>query len=433
MTIETPTTTSPLQAAREWRAIPLVVAARASGLGVTKAEALEEGRVEAFASAREMIASAVLYASAMGIGRDEAMALLDRTVGAIDQQAVEVIDQPTTTSGSTDDFSAAVTARRDTIIRAQQKARIAAASTVAISVDHAGSIAPEAFTNMPRRRHGDTALPMAAFVSDVEQTGELPVVGAEQLDSPTVRAAMEVDPEWADALAQSNRELDAWTTTSRAREHSIFGRVSTHARAASVKLFGEVRTQGIERRAEAVAAETRALGGDVRTRLGQSEHATLVMAVVAGIVLLALLVAIASVTGSTTEPSQPTTQPQLAEESLADDAEATTQEADAAATTDADAAAATPTAPLAPSQLKLQVLNAGSQSGIAHDMAAKLEGKGYKIVKVGNSATRYGASIILAPQGLEREAQKISKLTGITTLDTLPGPDGARTVMVVLV
>ena len=63
---------SPLQAAREWRGISLVAAARESGLPVGQAEALEEGTIEAFGSAREMIGAAVVYGASLGIGRDEA-------------------------------------------------------------------------------------------------------------------------------------------------------------------------------------------------------------------------------------------------------------------------------------------------------------------------------------------------------------------------
>ena len=72
--------TSPLQAAREWRGIGLVAAAMTSGLPMSQAEALEEGDPSAFESIDEMIAAAIVYGSSLGIGRDEAMALLDRTV-----------------------------------------------------------------------------------------------------------------------------------------------------------------------------------------------------------------------------------------------------------------------------------------------------------------------------------------------------------------
>src|SRR5690606_31395215 len=72
--------TSPLQAAREWRGISIVAAAMSSGLTLTQAEALETGDPAAFGSIDEMIASAVVYGASIGIGRDEATALLDRTV-----------------------------------------------------------------------------------------------------------------------------------------------------------------------------------------------------------------------------------------------------------------------------------------------------------------------------------------------------------------
>src|SRR5688572_2112076 len=89
--------TSPLRAAREWRGISLVAAARASGLHLAQAEALEDGRGDAFETVEEMVASAVLYGAMLGVGRDEAMALLDRAIagGGTAIGTPPQVDEPT--------------------------------------------------------------------------------------------------------------------------------------------------------------------------------------------------------------------------------------------------------------------------------------------------------------------------------------------------
>jgi hypothetical protein len=105
--------TSPLQAAREWRGISLVAVAMNCGLPVAQAEALEDGDLTAFASVDEMIAAAVVYGASIGVGRDEAMALLDRTVthGSGATAAVPDIDPVPADVRPNDAFSGAVQER----------------------------------------------------------------------------------------------------------------------------------------------------------------------------------------------------------------------------------------------------------------------------------------------------------------------------------
>ncbi len=276
---------------------------------------------------------------------------------------------------------------------------------------------------------------------DAERTGELPLIpmggvesahAASQLpDNPTVRAAMELDPHWRRALEHSNSELEQWAATQgEGREGSAPSAVARHARTAGERLLGPERTEKVAailaRGGDVARARTR----DLRARLEQSEHATLIVAVAVGLVLVAALVAIASATGGSEpkatakgELTAPTPPAQTNEPAAKEDTKASS------------AAEPAPKKPaiLAPSQIQVNVLNAGGRTGVAHDVAEKLAAQKYKVGEVGNSSSRYGTAVILHPPSLQREAARLSRHTGITTTDKVPETGGPHTITIVVV
>jgi hypothetical protein len=58
--------------------------------------------------------------------------------------------------------------------------------------------------------------------------------------------------------------------------------------------------------------------------------------------------------------------------------------------------------------------------GKAATTADTMKKLGYRLGDVGNTQTRYASSMILFPKGMDREAERLSKDSGITTMDTIP-------------
>jgi DNA topoisomerase IA len=111
-----------------------------------------------------------------------------------------------------------------------------------------------------------------------------------------------------------------------------------------------------------------------------------------------------------------------------------TSDAAAAKAKTADKAPAKPAvvAPLAPGQITVNVLNAGRVKGRAAEVARDLRAKGYKVGKVENSKTSYSVPVVLIPSSMQREAQRIMRVSGITTMDTVAQGGNAKTVTVVV-
>jgi len=418
--------TSPLQAAREWRGIGLVAAALTSGLPVTCAEALETGNTAAFESIDEMIASAVMYGASLGIGRDEAMALLDRTVSHTGAQ-VE-LPEPVVGTGV---FSSAVRER---------SARIA---------DRSDAMDVEPLT------------PMIEPITDAEIAGYVPAapLGAaiDAFDQPMPPASLDLrmptvpggpTPEQAvEASAEihidqgfgpeapweregQTGELEAWaaetdddfggssTSAARTRRDSgAWALVGATGRAGLERVIGTDRSDQFAEWAGGVTDRTREMVLHGRERLRKSEHATLIVAIGGGALLIALLVAIGGAVGGGNDTQAG---PGPAVRSGATD----TAQVDAAASVDAKAkaAAAAKPVPLLPaSRIRVSIFNAGSQKGKAQDVAAKLSPLGYRINQVTNAKGDYSNATIIYPKGRAREAKILARRTGITTLQETPG------------
>jgi hypothetical protein len=404
--------TSPLQAAREWRGIGLVAVAMNCGLPVAQAEALEAGDSGAFDSVDEMIAAAVLYGSSLGIGRDEAMALLDRTVGR--EAAVvnfpNVVEQPLERpngafSGAVQERSARIAEREDLV------------STPAIPVDEPVDepVAPAAL---------EMALPAVPEGPTPEQavaaSGELHLDEAFGPDAPWERSGSGSTGE-LEAWVDDYEEFDAAPAAVREPGTGIASRVGGGLHAGLERVVGSDR-------ADAVAERTRELGARVgeltrtgRERLRRSEHATLFVAIGAGAILIAIVVALGGALGGD-EPAGP------------GPADRTPAKADtAAAKDDAATSAAKPkasAAPLPPARITVDVYNAGSEKGEAKEVAAKLEAAGYRIGDVTNAKGDYSGASIIHPSGMAREARQLARRTGITTLQEAPGSSRHMTVIV---
>lgn len=439
--------TSPLQAAREWRGVSLIVAARNSGLTLTQAEALEEGTLDAFRGIDEMIAAAVLYGASLGIGRDEALALLDRTIESSEDLPMPAFaNAETLPSAIAPAYGAVEIAGPEFSTAVQQRsAEIAARDDLVI--------APSGFDNIPEPK-APMPSPMTSFAaslaipvpseSDIEQTGEIPIVdvpivsgelpvvdatsGLAPSQSDSLRAALELDPQYRQAWEQASSELEQWAATGAngrpstaqvvwQRIHAQIARFVGNERANKVD---EARTRAIETSREGVIA--------LRQALRKSEHATLLVALGAGVLLIALLVAIASAldpgTPEPTATSTASTQQQSQEIKPISDA-----------STDTKSEAKPRTPLLKPTQISLRVLNAGSQHLYAETISDRLHAMGYKIEEVGNSKTDYATSVILYPEALRREAERLAKRAKISTMDQLPGSTGStsHTITVIVV
>ena len=441
---------SSLRAAREWRGISIAVAARTSGLGLMQAEALEDGNIELFGSVDEMIAAAVLYGSSLGIGRDEAMALLDRTMQCNDEaeqaasQPASDGDQPggvpvlaSQPSGTDSDSSAltpsvmqqGTTADFSAAVQSKSLGRVDAAAVPAVRTFQASIIAEEGFDAAADLDDADST----------EITGDIPVITDDQLVdqgslAPNVSAAMHLDQGYRAAWEQAQSEFAAWEAV-RLSGLPANGGITGKIAPGLEKLLGERRAESVVRAFTRAEISTRNGARSTRSWLQRSEHATLIVAVGVGIVLIALLVAIASAfnNDAPTFPKSATSSPEIIAPGSPAITDGTSRD-----TASADTATTKPAKPVAqpvvpPRKIHLQVLNTGRQKGYARQIADGLLARGYKIDVVGNSKTNYGSSVILYPAALEREAIRLSKETRITTMDQLPAARATANSIVVVV
>lgn len=401
--------TSPLQAAREWRGLGLVAAAMSSGLTVSQAEGLESGDPTAFASIDEMIAAAVVYGSTIGIGRDEAMALLDRTVCGGDLRVELPATEPTPT-----DFSGAVRER---------SARLAGAEAVVIEQ---ASAEPEELA-----AHPVLGTVVEESVAHVGPTPEQAVAATGELL---------LDPDFGPGAPwERGQDASPWSLDPIDDEPS--GSMVAHQRApfgtraldATYALLE--RVVGTERADTAVDWMSRTgvrlqdRTRDVRERLRRSEHATLFVAIGGGAVLIALLVGIGGALGGSDDATGPattrTTTPAVEAPAAATAATDAAKEKPAAA---AEKPAATPIVP--PRRITLDVFNNGSRKGYAKTVADKLDAAGYRIGEVGNTTVSYGVATVIYPKDMAREARIVARRAGISKLQVAPGSTRTITLIV---
>lgn len=384
-----------LRAAREDRGVALVVAARASGLLLSQAEALENGDVTSFSSADEMMAAAGAYADCLGIPRNELVTILDSTVS----------------NGSLGSFSAAVRARSEV---AEAGAGVIEAPSAAVQPESIPLAPFQLAPDAPPLTAGPVIdAPVESF-NAAEATGEIPAI-------------------------QPAGELESWVRTNESASTSAW---SSSARVKVDQLVGIDRTEAVARAFASVVGSASRVVSSIRERMRSNEHATLVVALMGGLILLATLLAIGSAmdtneptqTSATAEQGQgplpPTMDPnrgQMEEKGVS------SQAADAQKTA-AKKAPAKPAvvAQLAPGQITVNVLNAGRVKGRAAEVASDLRAKGYKVGKVENSKTSYSVPVVLIPTELQREAQRIMRVSGITTMDTVAQGGSAKTVTVVV-
>jgi hypothetical protein len=416
--------TSPLQAAREWRGIGLVAAAMNCGLPVAQAEALENGDPSAFSTIDEMIAAAVVYGSTIGIGRDEATALLDRTVCGTGAQVslpdAEPVARPHETFSETVHERSARIAGRDDVEVTPPLLTTALTGQEMVAHPVLDPIIDEPSVpsiELPAVPDGPT--PEQA----VAASGELHLDGAFGPDAPWERTG-------------ETGELEAWVDDFDDYDAPVASRERTGATVGA--RIGGASFAALERivgtdRADAVADRTRELTGrmsDVartgRERLRRSEHATLFVAIGAGAILIAIVVALGGALGSDEPKAGPGPADRAASTKAAtDDAATATAKADA---TKGGATAVKPIIP--PARLTLDIFNAGSKKGYAKEVAAKLDSAGYKIGEVTNSKGTYSGATIIHPADMVREARLLARQTGISTLQVAPGSTRKITIVV---
>lgn len=446
--------TSPLQAAREWRGTSLVAAALASGLTVRQAEALEAGDASEFDTLDAMIAAAVVYGATIGIGRDEALALLDRTAMRTGAR-VELPDAPTGSYAGeealtrpADEFSGAVRER---------SARIdAREGSLAVDLP----LAP--MEQLPRR---DLDVDPAAVALDADPIDLPHGPSPEQ----AVQASQEIhighhfdglNAPWTHA--EGTGELEAWAAASaddpfaatgsssiarvrRRNGHPAFAKVGSAVHAGCERVLGTDKTDAASEWWHGVTERSSSIVRSGRERLRSSEHATLIVSIAAGAVLIALVVAIGGVIGgrsdgtpaASTSADQKVTSPIITTPGIggaADDARAAGAAKPAPTATAGKKPAAKPAAKrapvLAPSHVDVNVYNAGSRKGYAREVAARLRSAGYRIGEVTNSRGRFPTGTVLYPRGMEREAAALGRRVGISQLQPNAGSSRALVITV---
>ena len=415
--------TSPLQAAREWRGIGLVAAAMNCGLPVAQAEALECGDPAAFSTIDEMIAAAVVYGSSIGIGRDEAMALLDRTVCRTGAQVnlpdadAALVGRPHEGFSETvHERSARIADRHDAVTPPLLSTALTGQEMVAHPVLDPIIDEPSVPSiELPAIPHGPT--PEQA----VAASGELHLDGAFGPDAPWERTGETGELEaWVDDFD----DYDAPVATHERAGATVGARICGASIAALERVVGTDR-------ADAVADRTRELTGRVsdvarsgRERLRRSEHATLFVAIGAGAILIAIVVALGGALGSGDKKAGPGPADRAATKG-----EATTPEA--AVTTPKAATGKAAVKPIIPpARLTLDIFNAGSKKGYAKEVAADLKAAGYKIGEVTNSKSDYTGATIIHPADMTREARLLARKTGISTMQVAPGSTRKITIVV---
>lgn len=410
--------TSPLQAAREWRGIGLVAVAMNSGLPLAQAEALEEGDPQPFGSIDEMIAAAVVYGASLGIGRDEAMALLDRTVSRTGPVA-QLPDRPN------DAFSGAVQERSSRI--ADRDVRTSTSPLLSAALMEL----PAEPVTIPTAGDEPAGIPVLELDGPspeqaVAASGELHL---DELgfDRPWERESHTGELEaWVDDLDDFSRPEPRVGT---AATPGLVARAGAGAHGALERLVGSDRADHVADHVRQFSSRTSELAVQGRERLRRSEHATLFVAIGAGAILIALVVALGGALGK----EEPTKERVKA----APAPEATTEEPAAAAAPTGAAAGAKPAAApgaakpvVPPAKLTVDVFNAGSRKGEAKAVAAKLKSAGYGIGDVTNAKSDYAGSTVIHPADLTREARTIARRTGISTLQVAPGSTRRITVIV---
>lgn len=429
--------TSPLQAAREWRGIGLVAAAMTAGLPVSQAEALEDGDPSAFGSIDEMIAAAVVYGSTIGIGRDEAMALLDRTVCRIGAR-VELPDHPAAGGvAGGDGFSEAVHERsariaaRDLVTSPPVEPPVETAAGARDLTD--GDLVLEPIASAPSA----PTVPVAAMPAIPEgPTPDQAVAASGEID---MEGAFRPDAPWERSLHSS--ELEAWVEDYEdAEPHDGVGmrrsgrepgalraRISSGAYGAIERVAGTDRADAAAQWASGTARRIGDLTRDGREQLRRSEHATLIVAIGGGAILIALVVALGGALGG---PEAAGPEPADRSPVVATDAAPVGEQAPVEATTPAAKQPAKPKPMVAPARLTLDVYNAGSRKGYAREVAANLKAAGYGIGEVTNAKSRYPGATVIHPKDLAREAKVLARRTGISTLQVAPGSTRRITVVV---
>lgn len=425
--------TSPLQAAREWRGIGMVAAALNAGLTAAQVEALENGASDEFGSTDEMIAAAVVYGASLGIGRDEAVALLDRVLGT--GADVEIEDRPLAAPSTTGSrFTEAVRGRSARIASRESIVAAPAEFDVDLPLEPMEPLVGPAFPDNDLDFDGPTP-EQAVEASQEMHLGDLGMSPWERDE--LERAAREDDDEASVEMVRDvapQGELETWVAD---RDPSSFGSVPTGSIATT--RVGNGLHAGLERivgtdRADATmewigttserAAELARTG---RERLRSNEHATLIVAIGGGALLIALIVAIGGALGGGSDKASNET---AGTSTTAKVAPAATPTAAAPA---AKAPAKAATKPmLVPARLTVDVINTGRRTGAAKTTAATLKSANYKIGTVGNAkGGGYSTTTVLYRAGLEREGRALAKRLGTTSVRQAPG--GVKTLMVAIV
>lgn len=417
--------TSPLQAAREWRGIGIVAAARSCGLTLAQAEALEAGETEAFESIDEMLAAAVLYGSSIGIGRDEAIALMDRAAAVAEDVRVDVPIAPATAPGADGDDESAVWQRPVAGFSDAVQARAARRAGGSLELDDHPALSP---------------------------------IG-EEVDGPTPQQAIDASAEihldafGADAPWEregATGELEAWMADERdgsgmvavarsPRDATLLQRAGATTTAALERVIGTDRSEQLADWSTRTSTRTRERVRSWREALRRSEHATLIVAIGGGAVLIAVLVAVGGMigggeeqTGSSTADRAPEAQGGGTEAAPTDGAaiaeagKAASEEPTAASAT--AAAAATPVTP--PAKISVDVYNSGSTKGKAASVAEELKSAGYGIGDVTNTSGDYGTATVIYPDGMAREAKALAATAGVSDVREAPGSTRRFTVIV---
>jgi hypothetical protein len=433
--------TSPLQAAREWRGIGLVAAAMTSGLPMAQAEALEEGDPNAFGSIDEMIAAAVVYGASIGIGRDEAMALLDRTVTRTGSVQVDLPDSvPVERPNAI--FSGAV---------AERSARMADRS---VSTTPLTSLVPGGYDELEPQGEFDQHPALDPIVDEpVAPVAEMPEVPGGPTPEQAVAASGEIHldemfgPEapwergdqagelesWADDFRDDELDGDGPVLARRAAGVGVGTRFVDGTHAVVERLLGSDKADATARWMSDTGHRLGELTRDGRERLRRSEHAALILAIGGGAILIAIVVALGGALGGSDDAGPgPADRAASSTVITSDSTPATgTAKADATkASTESKGTKAAKVGPMIPpARLTLDVFNAGSKKGYAKEVAASLKSDGYKIGEVTNAKDFSGAAIIY-PKDMQREARRLVHLTGVTNLQVAPGDTRKITIVV---
>jgi hypothetical protein len=450
--------TSPLQAAREWRGIGLVSAALTSGLPVAQAEALECGDPEAFDSIDEMIASAVVYGASLGIGRDEAVALLDRSMSSQDV-SVELPEIAAERPGA--EFSSAVR-ERSSRIAAPGEHMTVEPFEVFEPYEPAAVDAPEpeaeasaeAATVLPPATDADLIEDVAPLAPEQEEADLLAgglrggYLQTEAFDGPSPEQAIAASAEihmgdafesapWDRTGGDYTGELEAWAAEAddddlaprqrvgSGRAAAVAARVGTGGHALVERVLGTERADSVADAMSAFFGRIADLARRGREQMRRSEHATLIVAIGGGAVLIALVVAIGGALGggdssSTTKPTG--TGPQVTAPGSDAAAVSSSPTAKQAAATKAKAAAAAKATPvLAPFKVHVDVYNAGSKKGYAKQIGDQLKAAHYQVGTVTNAGGKFSGASVIYPKALAREARVLARSIGVTNLQVSPG------------